>query len=40
MQAYHHLDKADTFDADLNLITSRKPDDLTAFNAALLDAMA
>ncbi len=34
VQAFSHLDKGD------NLVTSRKPDDLGAFNSNLIEALA
>ena len=40
VQAFNHLDRADTFDADGNLVTSRKPDDLPAFNAKLVELVS
>jgi putative intracellular protease/amidase len=46
VQAFHHLDKGDTFEVDEevvvdgNLLTSRKPDDLPAFNARLTELVA
>ena len=51
VQAFNHLDKADTFDVDVavadaavadydGLVTSRNPDDLPAFNAKITEEFA
>jgi protease I len=45
VQAFHHLDRADTFPVDEvvvdgNLVTSRKPEDLPSFTKRLVEMAA